>query len=389
MHYKFPTIKHIDDVLPAIKDDKNFIVAKKDGYQVINYLMTSSETFPEVTDTNSALRRECRGLIFDSEGNLISRRLHKFFNVGEKEETFPENIDWKKEHVILEKLDGSMVTPIPLKTETGVRFRLGTKMGITDVAMNAEYHCVFHPSNYYRFFHDCYIRGFTPIFEWCSNKNRIVVNHPKDQLVLIAVRVNLTGAYFDHDFLVAKGEEHGIPVVQTFFGNANSMQELLDHTKALEGEEGYVIRFNDGHMCKVKGDWYVNLHRTKEFLSRERYLVDVIINDRVDDLKSFMLPEDLKRVEEYEKEFNFAFLNFHDYVREIADNALKFDRKTFSLGQPNLNPAIRALVFRAFDGCNLLDEIKNNIKKKVGNNRAFDEMKALWFSDLKWDEYAE
>jgi RNA ligase len=51
--------------------------------------------------------RECRGLIFNAEtGEVISRRLHKFFNIGELPETQAEKVDITRPHIILEKMDG-------------------------------------------------------------------------------------------------------------------------------------------------------------------------------------------------------------------------------------------------------------------------------------------
>ena len=128
MQYQFPKITHIDQVLTVIKDSPEFIVAERENYNVINYMVSMADTFPEVTDVNAAIRRECRGLVFDKQGYVIARRLHKFFNVNEKDETQLSKIDLDQPHVILEKLDGSMVTPIPI----GDHLRWGTKMGITD-----------------------------------------------------------------------------------------------------------------------------------------------------------------------------------------------------------------------------------------------------------------
>ena len=52
----------------------------------------------------------------------------KFFNVNEREETLIQHIDFSQPHLILEKLDGSMITPF----EVDSRIRWGTKMGLTD-----------------------------------------------------------------------------------------------------------------------------------------------------------------------------------------------------------------------------------------------------------------
>jgi hypothetical protein len=120
MHYTFPKITHINDILPAIEGSPEFIVAERDGYKVVNYMVNQPDTFPEVTDYNSAVRRECRGIIFDTDGNLISRRLHKFFNCGERDETQIDKIDLSKPHVILEKLDGCLTGDTNVITPYGI-----------------------------------------------------------------------------------------------------------------------------------------------------------------------------------------------------------------------------------------------------------------------------
>lgn len=182
MKYKFPHLNHIDEVKSAIDGVEGFIVAERDWGTVINYVQMGNQTFPEVIDVPTAIRRECRGLIFDKNGFLVSRPLHKFFNLGERTETLVENVDISQPHVILEKLDGSMIRPFP----TADGYRLGTKMGITDVAMQAELWLADN-DNYDEFIQLHLDRGQTPIFEWCSRKQRIVIDYPQDRLVLIEI----------------------------------------------------------------------------------------------------------------------------------------------------------------------------------------------------------
>ncbi len=42
MNYQFPVIKNISQVLPLIAERKEFVVAVKDGYTVINYVVQMS-----------------------------------------------------------------------------------------------------------------------------------------------------------------------------------------------------------------------------------------------------------------------------------------------------------------------------------------------------------
>jgi len=198
INYTFPIIHHIDDVLPHINGRQEFKVMRKDWYTVINYVVNFGETFDwDETDVlGSAMRRECRGLIFNAEtGLLISRPLHKFFNVGERPEIPIDSVDLFTPHIILLKCDGSMVRPIPLPDKSG--WRLGTKAGITDVAMNAEVWIANKP-NYIKFVNDCITQNLTPIFEWVSRKNRIIIDYPEDDLILLAIRHNYIGEYLNY-----------------------------------------------------------------------------------------------------------------------------------------------------------------------------------------------
>ena len=196
MKYQFPTIKNISDVLPAIAGSSEFIVAEREGYCVINYMVSLDTTFPEVTDELSAIRRECRGLIFDSKsGRILRRPFHKFWNINEREETRSTSLEFNKPHKVYTKLDGSMLAPFELGHGTGV-IRWGTKMGAgTDVAMAAE---VFVAKNmkYQKFAEWCIKQDITPIFEFTTpGKHRIVIGYERPMLTLLAARYMITGKY--------------------------------------------------------------------------------------------------------------------------------------------------------------------------------------------------
>jgi hypothetical protein len=69
-----------------------------------------------------------------------------------------------------------------------------SKMGITDVALQAEEFVGANPK-YLDFASWCISNQLTPLFEWCSRKQKIVIDYPEDKLVLLAVRNNITGEY--------------------------------------------------------------------------------------------------------------------------------------------------------------------------------------------------
>jgi len=204
MFYEFPRIEKIDDVLPAIEGRDEFIVADKNEYIVINYNVGFIDTFniddDDLVDNygtmipSGIIRRECRGLIFDKNGNLISRPAHKFFNLGERDETQIHNVDMSAPHIVLDKLDGSFIRPF--KTQDGI-LRIGTKMGETDVAALAV--PFFEQDEYKQFAEWCIANHMTPVFEFMSRKARIVVDYGEtDQLVLLFIRKNHCGNYIKY-----------------------------------------------------------------------------------------------------------------------------------------------------------------------------------------------
>ena len=380
-HYEFPVIRNLDQVLAVVEGVDGFSVTRKADYTVVNYHYNTPEVFPEVIDEATAIRRECRGLIFDLEGELISRPYHKFFNVGERDETQQNLLDLSRPHSILEKLDGSMIRPIPL----GTGYRLATKAGVTDVAMQAEVFLAQHP-NYDAFIRHEMTHDHTPIFEWCSRKQRIVLDYPEDRLVVTAVRDNLTGEYLSLDwvrgFIELNEEFHGVEVVQEFPAGVDSMARLQAEAHGIEGTEGWVIRFADGHMLKVKAEWYVLRHKSKDQLSREKNVVAMLVGDAVDDVKALLIDEDRHRLDQFSEVF---WHGLNAYAADLTQRieALKAqaggDRKTFAVEYAKqLSQAEQGIAFGTFGGKAVDKQVLDVIIKNTSTQTRIEEVRYMW-----------
>ena len=406
MRYQFPSIQHLDDVRPAIEGRNEFIIAEREWGYVVNYMVAMADTFPPVVsevpygahtrgfkieyDEMAAIRRECRGLLFHKDGTIMSRRLHKFFNVNERDETQFSKIDFSQPHVVLEKLDGSMITPVIVGTTTGPDgiisggyVRWGTKMGLTDVGMGAEEFVARNP-DYARFAMFVMTLGITPVFEWCSRKQRIVIDYPEDRLVLIALRHTVTGEYKSYGEMCALGDQFGIDVVKAYDGDSEDLALLMDETRSSQGIEGWIVRFDDGHMLKVKGEWYLRIHKTKDHLSQEKNVVEMITSAGIDDIKSFMLDDDRKRLEAFESEFwggIASSVDKYDKYWLMVQNA-GLDRKTYALQwMPTIkdqDPFAPQFIFGKFDGKNTRNMIIDAIKKNCGTQTRIDSVRGLW-----------
>lgn len=369
MFYRFPILRTIDDVLPHIEGREEFVVAERDFGTVINYVVAKQDTFDMTgpDDLGGAIRRECRGLIFDKEGILISRPFHKFFNIGEREETQEHLIDTTKAHTVMEKMDGSMIRPFLVDGY----LRLGTKMGITNISMDAEVWLAQQDPQLKEEL-GAYCRlGFTPLFEWISPDNKIVLDYSEPKLVLLAFRSNLDGVY------VTPTKKFGFDVPDTY-GSIFDLASFISTNRKKENREGDIIRFTSGYMVKLKNDWYVRLHKVLDKIRQERNVIDIILNEELDDLLP-RLPEDKKvEVKSLEKKFWWAFekkeqelIKLHSMaVAEYGD-----DRKGIAtVFMPTFVSKDDApLIFRMLDGKPVRDLLLNQVRKSLSSGTKWDQ----------------
>jgi RNA ligase len=384
MNYDFPQIKTIDDVLPHISGREEFLVMEKEGYTVIKYVVAFEDTFQ--WDSNdpvgSAIRRECRGITFDAEGNLICRKYHKFFNVGEKEETQLNKINLYEPHIVLEKLDGSCVIPQP--SPDG--FVLTTKSGVTDISQQAEVFISDKP-HYAKFIHSMFDGKLTPIFEWVSRKNRIVVDYENDNLILTAIRNTEMGNYLPYFNMLDLAEHWNIPVVQAVDGLAVQNIELfVKQIREWEDSEGVVLRFDTGHMVKIKSDQYVLRHKTKDAINQEKNVISIILNDDVDDLIPLLTPEDATRIQEFQHAF---WLSFEDVAGEIYDLYRQIDKgqsqKDFALfAVSSVLPHYQPFMFKLRKGFPIKDLLIEQIRKSLSSQTKIDAARWMW-GNLDWN----
>jgi RNA ligase len=387
MNYAFPEIKTIQDVLDDINGYDEIRVIEKDWYTVINYAVALEDTFqwdPEDPHASS-IRRECRGLIFDTAtGKLLSRPYQKFFNAGEKEETQLDKINLYEPHVVLEKLDGSMIRPIP----TPEGFILATKAGITDIAEQAEEFIADKPE-YTKFIHSSIACGLTPIFEWCSRKNRIVIDYPQDQLILTAVRDKLTGTYLPYPIIVETGKNYNIPVVQAIDGLAVQNIELfVKQVREWDDGEGVVVRFDTGHMIKVKADDYVLRHKSKDAISQEKNVLQTILDDSVDDLVPLLTPEDGERIQRFQNAFwaSVEDVSYEMAQKFLSGNTVYPDKKDFAVEfvQKKVEPTHAPVMYGMKNGKGSRGILVEMIEKSLSSQSKIDSARWMW-GGLKWN----
>jgi RNA ligase len=327
MKYQFPLIEHIDQVRQALAGRDEFYEAKRDGYVVFDYRLALGDTFPDVLEgTDDAarqtamLRREARGLIADPRtGRVLGRRFHKFFNLGERAETAVEAVDLASGHVVLDKLDGSMVSPFL----RGEELLWATMFGVTAISEQAAAFAG-RVAGYERMARELLAAGANPIFEWCSTANRVVIDHPEPRLVLLAVRDLVAGTYWPYNALVELACRHGIPVVQAWSDAPSEARAFLLKVRGLDDCEGYVVRFTDGHMVKVKTAWYSHIHALKENLALEKRVVALVLENQVDDLLPHLAKDEAAALASFADEVRG---NLTRYAASVSARAAELQAK--------------------------------------------------------------
>lgn len=381
--YTFPHITHIDDVRPYIAGRPEFREEVLDWYTVIRYVYMTPNTFMHETEYGTRVLRECRGLVFEAAtGRILSRPLHKIFNAGQIPETQLDQIDVSASHAVLDKLDGSMIRAIRIPDDPDFGFRLGTKAGITDTALRAEDYVSAHP-NYVRFIRLCVKAGYTPSFEWCSREDRVVVDYgPEDTLTLLALRDTVSGEYISYHFYADYGRYWGVRVVEAVqAGGIDDIHDLVSSVRSSTGREGVVLRYEDGHMMKIKSDDYVMRHRTVDGLRTERDALRVVLNDAVDDLIPLLPGADAERLADYQQAVSMALDTHERIVSELfADGVARYPDKhdfatRFVQDRHSVNPAYAPILYAMYGGAEPRGVLTEMLSKSLGSWSKFDKVK--------------
>jgi len=362
----YPIINHIDDVLPSIAGRSEFVHALRDGYSVIDYNFALADSFDD------PIRLECRGIKFASNGGILARPLHKFFNIGERVETQPHVLDFSQAHVVTEKMDGSMIHPAIVDGE--VVFM--TRMGRTDVARKAERHLTLAVNL------GCRAQlarvNKTPIFEFTAPDNRIVVRYAESGLTLLAIRDNATGAYDPPDWVAEVAASMGVAAVPHHLSDWNSGQAFADYARAVQGMEGFVVRFADGTWVKAKGEDYVLKHKAKESVLQEKNVLALIARGELDDVLPLLDADDRSSIEAYRDVVESGLRRTAEELAGHVYGGRELDQKTFAtIHQQGIVPSLRPLAFQIRSGASASEAVRSAVMKSSGSQSAVDAARHL------------
>lgn len=367
MLFNPPQIEHIKQVLPVIKDNPAFVVKEKGWYTVIDYMYMTDKLFHE------PIERECRGIKFCSKsGKILARPYHKFHNLNEREDYRTENVDLSRPHVILDKLDGSMVHTCP--SELGIY--LMTRMGVTEVAEAADKFLMANSYRYGRLLNALPVDEYTYIFEYVGPNNKIVLDYKEEDLILTAIRHNTNGTYIFHEELTELGKTFGVKVVQAFPFNGydNHMGRIAENIASQTNTEGYVVRFDTGAMLKIKCDEYVRKHKTKDLVSSQKGIMALILEDKIDDVLPQLDTDVADRVKDYAAEINKLINNYAAKIEYVVECDKEKTQKEFALGIKDSPKDLQSLLFTVRKGDNARETVVKQLLRNCKTNKAITDL---------------
>lgn len=179
------------------------------------------------------------------------------------------------------------------------------------------------------------IPGHSYLFEMIYPENKIVVDYgDKEELILLGVINNETGAEIPYQELLETGKRIGVSVVEAV--EFKSLDDLYAYCKTLPAnEEGFVITFHNGLKVKVKGDEYCKIHRILSHMTPLAFW-NAWDLDKADVPKDFrvLMPEEFREVTDllYKQIYDIHWNVFHDVERKYkeitADFSPDVDHKT-------------------------------------------------------------
>ena len=296
-------MKLIYEDFVKLAEEKKEIGMKKeivDGEEVT--IFCYNIVSPDLFDV--PLAREARGVVFDSNKECICRPFWKFFNLFEREDTQPCNIDWDSLSVATEKFDGSLVTPVRInnkiyfKTNKTFYSPIAMKLNAMWKDRGAFYEKYFQLINSYD------LSESTLLFEYTSPSNQIVLKYDKEELIFLGERKIEDGRFYPSPDIVVD------IIPSKSYAPDFDYNKFIDKIKLETDQEGYVIYAKDKLQAyKIKTEWYMDRHHLLSSLSY-RNVLKLIVEEKLDDIISEL------RTKEFNKQVLLVESIWEDYSKE-------------------------------------------------------------------------
>lgn len=308
---------------------------------------------------------ECRGIMFEmgEQGpvRIAARPMEKFFNLGET--PFTMGLDLTEVEYLLAKEDGSLVSSF---WDNGlVRFKSKGSLKSEQAYMSTALLTGLEHQELSARLEQLAKDGFTANFEYVAPTNRIVLAYQEKQLILLNVRENDTGEYISYE------EIYKDPVLRKYLVNQYEVPEgdWVKDIRESEGIEGFIAVMSNGLRFKLKTNWYVALHGTKDSISTPEKLFNAILAGASDDLKGLFADDEysITKINAFET----AYLNYLTTAVKTCNDVYQSlrgkPRKDYAISAQTLtkagNPFLFTIIMNMYDGRMAPEDIVDQANK--------------------------
>jgi len=295
-------------------------------YRIFNYRLASYSDFllPNALD--------CRGTMFEVDEHGVAIRLaalpqQKFFNLNENPMTI--GLDATQIVAVEVKADGSLMSTYLHNGKVRLKSKGSTASEQCIAAM--KWLDSLEDPWYKERLQLLTENGNTVNMEWCSPEHRIVLGYMEPRLTVLNARSTEDGSIVSRENLESAFYFKHIPIIErVVFGDGPT---FVSSVKDMKDIEGFILIFDDGLHCKIKCDWYMSLHHTKDSITNPRRLFEAILDEAVDDLRAMFATDQLamKLIDEMQVKVDHVYNGMVKMVEDFYEQNLALDRKSYAL----------------------------------------------------------
>lgn len=347
---------------------------------IFSYMISTPNLF------KNPIERECRGITFDDSGKILCRPFHKFFNVGEREETLPENITWQLITQVAPKIDGSLISPVIINDKVFWKSKKTFYSSIAMFIQNAWDKGEDWVRKYEEMIFDCGDLE-TAIFEFTSPEKKIVIDYgEKSELILLCQRNNFSGQYWIPP--ENKNEELTDEVLSLNF----NYKSFIEKIKNMEEIEGFCLYSINDDIYKIKTDWYLKRHRLLSDISYKnifKMIVEEAIDDFVSELRINKQDKQVLMIEKLINEFNDEYFKLSREVDNlysliIVELGEDVSRRNFAIYVKNNYKEMAPFLFCKFsDNDDYTEKLKKDKVFEIVSKKYKGETLFMGFRDEK------
>ena len=209
---------------------------------------------------------------------------------------------------------------------------------------------------------------------------------------MLRLRDNKTGKHIDiGDHLDKIGSIKIAP-----FEDDHTLDSLIELSKKEVDKEGWIVQFENGHLVKIKTDWYCERHGLlTNDLYRENIIIGYILDDKIDDILGQIPEEEVEAHERINKIISIVKRAITDKVADIKKSYQVFvnmgeDRKDYALKYRESEPNF-GYVMAMSKGQDPYDLAKDHIEDKtkrlmIARDWLLERDPTLFFTDPEENE---